>query len=42
MYFGTEKQIVVARELTKKFEQYIRGNIVEVRTYFQENKDKVK
>lgn len=34
--------MVVARELTKKFEQYIRGTIAEVRVYFQENKDKVK
>ncbi len=42
LYFTAEKQIVVGRELTKKFEQYIRGTIAEVRVYFQENKDKVK
>lgn len=42
LYFSGEKQIVVGRELTKKFEQYIRGTIAEVRIYFQENKDKIK
>lgn len=42
LYFGAEKSVVVWRELTKKFEQYLRGTIGEVRTYFSENKDKVK
>lgn len=41
-YFGKEKNIVVARELTKKFETYHRGTIEEVREYFSKNKDKIK
>lgn len=41
-YFGAETQIVVARELTKKFEEFQRGSIEEVREYFEKNKDKVK
>ncbi len=42
LYFWKEKHIVVGRELTKKFEQYIRGTLEEVRQYFSENSDKVK
>lgn len=41
-YFGTEHKIVIWRELTKKFEEYIRGSISEVREYFSENTGKVK
>jgi len=41
-YFWEEHHIVVARELTKKFEQFIRWDIQEVLNYFVQNKDKVK
>lgn len=41
-YFWPEHHIVIWRELTKKFEQYIRGNIWEVLIYFKENPGKVK
>lgn len=41
-YFGPEHKIVIWRELTKKFEQYIRGTISEASTYFEENPGKVK
>ncbi len=41
-YFGTEHEIVIWRELTKKFEQYIRGTLSEVSEYFKENPGKVK
>ena len=41
-YFWEEHQIVVARELTKKFEEYQRGSILELREYFEKNKDKIK
>jgi len=41
-YFWAEHQIVIGRELTKKFEQFIRGNISEVQTYFEENPWKIK
>ncbi|MFH0846015.1 MAG: 16S rRNA (cytidine(1402)-2'-O)-methyltransferase [Patescibacteria group bacterium] len=37
-----EKKIVVARELTKMFEQIVSGNISEVILYFEQNPDKVK
>jgi len=33
---------VVARELTKKFEQFVSGSIQEVERYFEENTDKVR
>jgi 16S rRNA (cytidine1402-2'-O)-methyltransferase len=41
-YFWEETQIVVARELTKKFEEFKRGSIKEIYEYFSKNKDKVK
>ena len=41
-YFWENHQIVIGRELTKKFEEYIRGNISEVQEYFKENPGKVK
>ena len=41
-YFGPEHKVVIGRELTKKFEQYIRGSLCEVQKYFTENTGKVK
>jgi len=41
-YFWSEHHIVIGRELTKKFEQYIRGTIWEAMIYFKENPGKVK
>jgi len=41
-YFWEETQIVVARELTKKFEEFKRGSVKEIYEYFSKNKDKVK
>lgn len=35
--FGAARKICVARELTKKFEEFQRGTIGEVRAYFEEN-----
>lgn len=40
--FGDERTIVVARELTKKFEQFVSGSVAEVIEYFNENSDKVR
>lgn len=41
-YFGAETSIVVAREITKKFETFTRGTIAEVRTHFREHPEKVR
>ncbi len=41
-YFWEEHKIVVARELTKKFEEFIRWTIQEVINYFKENPSKIK
>lgn len=34
-YFGSDTPIVVGREITKKFEEFKRGTIHEVATYFK-------
>jgi 16S rRNA (cytidine1402-2'-O)-methyltransferase len=34
-YFGAERQISVSRELTKMFEETVRGTVAEVKTYFE-------
>lgn len=34
--FGADRQVVLARELTKKFEEFLRGSLTEVLTYFKE------
>jgi 16S rRNA (cytidine1402-2'-O)-methyltransferase len=39
---GVEKRIVVGREITKIFEQIVRGNVDEILFYFKENKDKIR
>lgn len=36
-YFGSDHHIVVGRELTKKFEEFQRGSVAEVREYFEKN-----
>ena len=37
-----EQMVVIGRELTKMHEQVVRGSIGEVKTYFEENQDKVR
>jgi 16S rRNA (cytidine1402-2'-O)-methyltransferase len=37
-----EKKIILGRELTKMFEEIVRGNVSEVLEYFENNPDKVK
>jgi 16S rRNA (cytidine1402-2'-O)-methyltransferase len=38
-HFGADRRVVVAREITKKFEEFRRGTLEEVRSYFaQQNK----
>ncbi len=41
-YFGEEHNIVVGRELTKKFEEFRRWSISEVINYFENTPGKVK
>lgn len=41
-YFWEDHQIVVARELTKKFEDFQRGTISEILNYFEQNPSKIK
>lgn len=38
----TGRQLVVAKELTKQFEQFVSGNFEEVLDYFQQNPDRVR
>ncbi len=40
--FAPDKKIILGRELTKMFEQTVRGSIGDVLKYFQENAPKVK
>lgn len=39
---SSEKKIIIGRELTKMFEETVRGNIEEVMEYFEKNPEKVK
>ncbi len=41
-YFWEDHKVVIWRELTKKFEQYIRGTLLEASIYFKENPGKIK
>lgn len=41
-YFWKEHNIVVARELTKKYEEFKRGNISEIIEYFENTPNKIK
>ena len=36
-YFGVERQASVSRELTKIFEENVRGTLTEIKTHFEEN-----
>lgn len=40
--FSTDKKIILGRELTKMFEEVVRGNIAEVLEYFEKNPSKIK
>lgn len=36
-YFGEERQASISRELTKMFEENVRGTLAEIKTHFEEN-----
>jgi 16S rRNA (cytidine1402-2'-O)-methyltransferase len=36
------KRIIIGREITKIFEEVQRGNVDEILSYYQKNKDKIK
>ena len=38
--FGADREVSVSREITKKFEQTVRGTLVEVADYFKEHEPK--
>lgn len=41
-FCGSERHVVVARELTKIYEEFVRGSIDEVRAHFAEHTDRVR
>lgn len=40
--FSAEKKIIIGRELTKMFEEIVRGDISEIEKYFEEHPEKMK
>lgn len=36
-YFGADRQASISRELTKMFEENVRGTLTEIKTHFEEN-----
>ena len=42
LHVGNERQIVLARELTKIYEQFLSGSALELEIYFTKNPDKVR
>ena len=36
-YFGADRQASISRELTKMFEENVRGTLAEIKTHFEEN-----
>jgi len=41
-FMGPDRQIMVARELSKMHEQMVRGSATEVLLYFDQNPDKIR
>jgi 16S rRNA (cytidine1402-2'-O)-methyltransferase len=41
-FCGKERQVIIGRELTKIYEEFVRGTTVEVRAHFAQNPDRVR
>ena len=41
-YLDPKRKIIVCRELTKMFEEVVRGSILEIETYFSQHPEKMK
>lgn len=42
LIFGSQREAVIGRELTKKFEQFISGNLDDIFQYFEQNNDRIR
>jgi 16S rRNA (cytidine1402-2'-O)-methyltransferase len=40
--YASDKKIILGRELTKIFEEILKGSIKEITEYFDDNKNKIK
>jgi 16S rRNA (cytidine1402-2'-O)-methyltransferase len=41
-HLDKDRKVVIGRELTKLFEEFVRGNSKEIKEYFKNNKDKIR
>ena len=41
-YLSADAPIVIGREITKKFEEFVRGSVADAREYFAKNPEKKK
>ena len=41
-FCGPERMIIVAREITKIYEEFVRGSVLDAREHFKNNPDRVR